>query len=146
MACGRRLIETSRNRMLRRCAISIYESILTTYDFPAMLKLEQLAELLAQNRESASARVKEFSLAGRPFAFNTQPAIMGVINLSADSWYRESVCLTPGSALQRGRVLKEQGADIVDLGAESTLAHAARVDDAAQNRRLLQVIKALREA
>ena len=109
-----------------------------------MLTLEHLAELLEKNRAAASARVKEFSLGGRSFAFNARPAIMGVINLSADSWYRESVCLTADSAVQRGQILAAQGADIVDLGAESTLAHAARVDDAGQNSKLLPVIKALR--
>ncbi len=111
-----------------------------------MLGLEQLAELLERNRAAASARVKEFSIGGRPFAFNSQPAIMGVVNLSADSWYRESVCLTAESAVRRGRVMQAQGADIVDVGAESTLAHAARMDDAGQNSKLLPVIRALREA
>jgi dihydropteroate synthase len=111
-----------------------------------MLTLEHLAELLAQQRAAATARVQEFSLGGRPFAFNSQPAIMGVINLSADSWYRESVCLTAESAIQRGQVLATQGATIVDVGAESTLAHAARVDEAGQNTKLLPVIKGLRAA
>ncbi len=111
-----------------------------------MLKLEQLAELLENNRAAASARVKEFSVGGKPFAFNSQPAIMGVINLSPDSWYRESVCLTADAAIQRGRVLSAQGADIVDIGAESTLAHAMRVGDAAQNHKLIPVIKELRRA
>jgi dihydropteroate synthase len=111
-----------------------------------MLQLEQLAELVAKNRDAARARVKEFSIGGRPFAFNAKPAIMGVINLSADSWYRESVCLTAESAVRRGRVLREQGADIVDVGAESTLAHAARVAEAAQSSQLLPVVKGLREA
>jgi dihydropteroate synthase len=111
-----------------------------------MLKLEQLAELLEKNRAAASARVKEFSIGGRPFAFNSQPTIMGVINLSSDSWYRESVCLTAEAAIQRGKVLHEQGADIVDIGAESTLAHAARADGAAQNSKLIPVIKELRRA
>ncbi|HOC58020.1 MAG TPA: dihydropteroate synthase [Verrucomicrobiota bacterium] len=111
-----------------------------------MLGLEQLAELLEQNRPAARARVKEFAIGGRQFAFNSRPAIMGVVNLSADSWYRESVCLTAESAVRRGRVMHEQGADIVDVGAESTLAHAARVDDAGQNAKLLPVIRGLREA
>ena len=111
----------------------------------AMLGLEQLAELLDMNRAAAQARVKEFSIGGKPFAFNSQPAIMGVINLSADSWYRESVCLMAESAVRRGQVMRDQGADIIDVGAESTLAHAARVDEAAQNSKLLPVIRALRE-
>lgn len=111
-----------------------------------MLNLEQLAQLFDQNRAAAQARVKEFSIGGRPFSFNAQPAIMGVINLSADSWYRESVCLNPKQAVRRGEVLHAQGAQIVDVGAESTLAHAARVDDDGQNSRLLPVVKGLRAA
>ena len=109
-----------------------------------MLKLEELADLLGKNRTAAGARVREFSMGGKPFAFNSQPAVMGVVNLSADSWYRESVCLTAESAIQRGRILAAQGADIIDVGAESTLAHAERVDDAAQNSKLIPVIKGLR--
>ncbi|SRR5581483_3512554 len=111
-----------------------------------MLTLEQLAELLEHHRPAAAAKVKEFAIGGRTFAFNSRPAIMGVVNLSADSWYRESVCLTADAAIQRGRVLREQGADIIDLGAESTLAHAARVDDAGQTSKLLPVIRELRAA
>jgi len=111
-----------------------------------VLNLEQLAELLEQNRAASSARVKEFSVGGKQFNFNSHPAVMGVANLSADSWYRESVCLTAEAAVQRGKVLAAQGADIVDIGAESTLAHSARVDDAAQNSKLIPVIKGLRAA
>ena len=111
-----------------------------------MLGLEQLAELLERNRAADKARVKEFSIGGKHFAFNSQPVIMGVINLSADSWYRESVCLTTESAVRRGRVMREQGAEIIDVGAESTLAHAARVDESGQTSKLLPVIRALRES
>jgi len=111
-----------------------------------VLNLELLAGLLEKNRAAASARVKEFSIDGKKFNFNSQPAVMGVVNLSPDSWYRESVCLTVAAAIQRGKVLAAQGADIVDVGAESTLAHAVRVSSSAQNSRLLPVIKGLRAA
>jgi dihydropteroate synthase len=109
-----------------------------------MLKLENLAELLEKNRAAATALVREFSIGGKKFNFNSQPAIMGVVNLSADSWYRESVCLSAETAVLRGKILKTQGADIIDLGAESTLAHAARTDDAAQKSKLIPVVKQLR--
>jgi dihydropteroate synthase len=69
---------------------------------------------------------------------------MGVVNLSPDSWYRESVCLTAEAAIARGKVLHAQGADIIDLGAESTLAHAARVSDESQKSKLIPVVKKLR--
>jgi len=111
-----------------------------------MLKLEQLAGLLEEHRAAAGAQVREFSVGGRVLAFNEGPAVMGVVNLSADSWYRESVCLTTASAVQRGLTLAAQGADIVDVGAESSLAQAARVDGAGQNSKLLPVIRELRAA
>ena len=109
-----------------------------------MLLLAQLAGLLEQNRAAASARVANFSIGGRKFDFNSSPAIMGVVNLSADSWYRESVCLSVESAVQRGKIQAAQGAQIIDVGAESTLTHAARVGNAAQKSKLVPVIKNLR--
>jgi dihydropteroate synthase len=66
--------------------------------------------------------------------------------LSPDSWYRESVALTTEAAVRRGRVLHEQGAAIIDLGAESTLEHAARIDGAAQQDRLIPVVRELARA
>lgn len=111
-----------------------------------MLNLEQLSELLEKNRGAASVRVKEFSIGSKQFNFNSAPAIMGVVNLSVDSWYRESVCLSTASAIQRARILHAQGADIIDIGAESTLAQAARADEAAQNSKLIPVIENLRAA
>ena len=111
-----------------------------------MLKLEQLAELLENHRAAASAPVREFAIGGRPFAFNSKAAIMGVVNLSSDSWYRESVCLTTEAAVRRGKTVIAQGADIVDVGAESTLAHAARLDESGQNSKLIPVIRELRAA
>ena len=71
---------------------------------------------------------------------------MGVINLSSDSWYRESVCLNAETAIRRGKVLQAQGAAIVDLGAESTLAHAARINEPRQKSMLLPVLSELRSS
>ncbi len=111
-----------------------------------MLTLELLAGLLENHRAAAAAPVQEFSLGGKKLKFNSRPAIMGVVNLSADSWYRESVCLSAEAAIQRGRVLTAQGADLIDVGAESTLARAVRVGEAAQKSKLIPVIRGLRAA
>jgi len=108
-----------------------------------MLRLEDLADLARRHADALPSRVAAFDLGGRRFDGNTRSELMGVINLSADSWYRESVVLTADAAIRRGRVLASQGAAILDIGAESTLAHAARVDDAAQTSRLLPVVREL---
>jgi dihydropteroate synthase len=111
-----------------------------------MLSLEQLAGLLEQHRDAAAAKVREFSIGGQHFAFNSGPEIMGVINLSPDSWYRESVCLTSDRAIERGKILRAQGAKIIDIGAESTLSHAALLDGPAQRDKLLPVVRELAAA
>ncbi len=110
-----------------------------------MLTLEQLAGMYQKAPNAYSAPVAEFRIGDRLFEFNKQPAIMGVINLSPDSWYRESVCLSAERAVYRARVLVSQGAHLVDIGAESTLLNAARADEALQTSKLIPVIKALRD-
>ena len=51
-----------------------------------------------------------------------------------------------GKRHPRGKTLAAQGAAIVDIGAESTLAHAARVDKTSQNEKLLPIVRALSQA
>ena len=110
-----------------------------------MLILEDLYEIHEKYRDSLKVKVEEFSLGDKHFNFNVQPTILGVINLSNDSWYRESVCLKSEQAIRRGLVLKAQGADIVDIGAESTLEKAEIVEDIRQNYQILPVLKSLNE-
>jgi dihydropteroate synthase len=111
-----------------------------------MLDLATLAALHEKYREAASLPVTDFALGPHRFDFEKQAYLMGVVNLSADSWYRESVVLNAEAAIRRGRVLHEQGAAIIDVGAESTLAHAAQVDEAAQKSMLVPVVRELASA
>src|ERR1043165_10279918 len=72
-----------------------------------MLKLEDLAVLLAENREAADARVQEFALDDKFFAFNSQPGIMGVINTSGGSWGGPGGARCRGAATGRAAHTKE---------------------------------------
>lgn len=111
-----------------------------------MLTIEDIYELHEKYRDALDTKVEEFTIGDKSFKFNSEPAILGVINLSNDSWYRESVCLTPDLAIRRGMVLNAQGADIIDIGAESTLGNAQRVEDVEQNSQILPVLQALSQA
>src|SRR5476651_914397 len=106
-----------------------------------MLDLGMLAALHDKYREAAALPVADFALGAHRFESSRQTYLMGVVNLSADSWYRESVVLSADAAIRRGRVLAEQGAAIIDVGAESTLAHAAQIDGAAQESALVPVVR-----
>jgi len=106
-----------------------------------MLDLEYLAGLVEKHREWLQADVHPVYIWGTPVP--ETPSLMGVVNLSADSWYRESVCLTPEQAVNRAHRLHLEGASLIDLGAESTLPAAERVDGGSQRFRLDPVLEQL---
>ncbi len=105
-----------------------------------MLNLTALQALAERHSDEIHHPVKSFRVKG--VEFGTSPALMGVVNLSVDSWYRESVCTTPEAAIRRARRLHVEGASLVDIGAESTLPHAARADADAQLDQLIPLLKA----
>ena len=108
-----------------------------------MLGLKDLAAIAAEHAADLEAEVSPFDIAGQVAFPPAQPAIMGVINLSADSWYRQSICTSVQSAVERGSALRAQGATIIDIGAESTLGQAQRVNAIEQQQKLLPVIEQL---
>lgn len=109
-----------------------------------MLDYQVLAPLLAQYQALVGQSVHTFTIGGRPFDFNRYRYLVGVINLSTDSWYTESVCHTTDEALVRAEMLWADGADIIDLGAESTLPQARKADVVQQAARLVPVVQALK--
>ena len=111
-----------------------------------MLELKDLSSIAHNYKDVLENQVSRVNLTADLGIPLDDPALMGVINLSPDSWYRESICLSVDSAVQRGRVLFEQGASIVDIGAESTVEQAQRVSGEEQQERLLPVIHQLSAA
>ncbi len=73
------------------------------------------------------------------------PVLMGVVNLSRDSSYRESVAVSTERAVQMGRIQALQGAGIVDLGAESSDFGTRRATAADQCAVLVPVVEQLAE-
>jgi len=111
-----------------------------------MLDLTSLARLAEKYAGDLHHRVASFELGGHRFDGNARAELMGVVNLSQGSWYRESVVPDAEAAIRRGKVLAAQGAALVDVGAESSLAHTERVSAAAQQSQLLPVVRGLTEA
>ena len=70
---------------------------------------------------------------------------MGVVNVTPDSFSDGGRFLEPTAAIAHARRLVGEGADLVDLGAESTRPGASPVPEAEQLRRLLPVVRALVE-
>lgn len=69
--------------------------------------------------------------------------VMGVLNVTADSFSDGGRYLDPAVAIARGRELAATGADIVDVGGESTRPGAHRVPAAVEAERVVPVISEL---
>ncbi len=72
-----------------------------------------------------------------------QPLIMGILNATPDSFSDGGSYLSLDAALARGREMLAQGADIIDIGGESTRPGAEPVDARTEMGRVLPVIEAL---
>ena len=104
-----------------------------------MITLAELAMLANAHPEALSAPVAPIRIGDREWV--DQPVIMATVNLSRDSTYRESIATGAESAIRKARVAAAAGADLVDIGAESTTARAARVTTDDQLTSLLPVIE-----
>lgn len=69
--------------------------------------------------------------------------VMGVLNVTPDSFSDGGLFETPEAAIQRGSALAAQGADIVDVGGESTRPGASPVAPEEELRRVLPVVRGL---
>ncbi len=74
------------------------------------------------------------------------PIVMGVLNVTSDSFSDGGRYLDRDTAIARGLELRELGVDIVDVGGESTRPGAARVDPEIEAARVAPVIRALTAA
>ncbi|MCA3556607.1 dihydropteroate synthase [Aestuariivirga sp.] len=72
-----------------------------------------------------------------------RPLIMGIVNVTPDSFSDGGLHAESGRAIAHGLLLAQQGADILDVGGESTRPGSEGVPEAEELRRILPVIEAL---
>jgi dihydropteroate synthase len=85
-----------------------------------------------------------WKLKDREIKLGERTAILGVLNVTPDSFSDGGKYQDPDRAFARAIEMEEQGADIIDVGAESTRPGAAPISAAEELRRLIQVLKRLR--
>ena len=74
---------------------------------------------------------------------STHTMVMGVLNITEDSSSDGGLWLDPAKAAQHGRDMMAAGADIIDIGAESTRPGAKRVSEADELARITGAVKTL---
>src|SRR6516165_3851677 len=86
----------------------------------------------------------EWKLRDRTLVLGDRTLIMGVLNVTPDSFSDGGKYSDPDRAFARAVEMEEEGADIIDIGAESTRPGSSRISEAEELRRLVPVLKRLR--
>lgn len=84
-----------------------------------------------------------FSFAGTVWRLGGAPKVMGVVNVTPDSFSDGGAFLAVDRAVEHGMALVAEGADILDIGGESTRPGAPEVPEDEEIRRVCPVIAAL---
>jgi dihydropteroate synthase len=79
----------------------------------------------------------------RVMVVRQQPLVMGVVNVTPDSFSDGGRYLDPAAAIDHGLALARDGADLLDVGGEATNPRAAPIDAREELRRVLPVIEGL---
>ncbi len=95
--------------------------------------------------EAVAASRGALSAARPPFAglYLDRPVVMGVVNVTPDSFHDGGLFADPDAAIEQGLALVEAGADLIDVGGESTRPGAEPVSEEEELARIIPVIEAL---
>lgn len=121
---------------------------LATLDNPA---LRELGEWLSHAAESADGQPEPMRIGASTFDWTT-PVVMGVVNVTPDSFSDGGQHRSAADAVEHGLRLVDEGALLLDVGGESTRPRGQAYGDGAQtvsvedeSARVVPVIRALRE-
>jgi len=106
-------------------------------------ELTGLAEELESALISSPELPEKITTHGKVLDFSRRPLIMGILNVTSDSFSDGGIYLNTEAAIEHAISMKSNGADIIDIGAESTRPGSLPVPPALQLERLLPVVKEL---
>jgi len=105
--------------------------------------LPRLAEEMAEALNNYDATPKAIKIGKRMFGFGKRTYIMGVLNITPDSFSDGGKHLKLEQAVEQAKRLWEEGADIIDVGGESTRPGARPISVQEEKKRVLPVIERL---
>ncbi|MBD2329425.1 dihydropteroate synthase [Alkalinema sp. FACHB-956] len=92
----------------------------------------------------ATSSMQAWHLRDRPFHWGERTYLMGVLNVTPDSFSDGGKFTTVNAAITQARQMRDHGVDILDIGGQSTRPNAADVSLAEELDRVLPVVQALR--
>ena len=91
-------------------------------------------------------RATSWRLIDRTLQFGQVPLVMGIVNVTPDSFSDGGQFFGRDNAIEQSLKLLDEGADILDIGGESTRPYATPVDEEEELRRVLPVFEAVHQA
>jgi dihydropteroate synthase len=93
--------------------------------------------------ESGLPRCTAWRLRSRTLQFGRLPSLMGIVNVTPDSFSDGGKCFSPGLAVDQALRVEDAGADIIDVGGESTRPYSSPVSEEEELRRIEPVVASL---
>jgi dihydropteroate synthase len=88
-------------------------------------------------------RATSWQLRTRRLDFPRRPLLMGILNVTPDSFSDGGRFFEPDIAIEHGLRMAAEGADIIDIGGESTRPYSEPIDAAEELKRVLPVVREL---
>lgn len=104
--------------------------------------MSDIACIISQQLNIKEANLR-LNLCSRKLEWEIRPAIMGIVNVTPDSFSDGGMYDKPEAAIDHSLELINQGADIIDVGGESTRPGAAPIDEKTEIKRVMPVIKGI---
>lgn len=101
-------------------------------------RMNQIAELIQNN---INRNLEVWKIKDKEFDFQNKKYVMGILNVTPDSFSDGGMFLNPKDALKQVELMIENGIDIIDIGAESTRPGAREVESCEQIKRLKPILK-----
>lgn len=121
-----------------------YEKLISKLDFQPIFGLKEIQADLQKLLKTRLSLNKKLRLPNKEINFY-QTNVMGILNVTPDSFSDGNDFFEARDAVSQARKLIEDGADIIDIGGESTRPGSDAVSEAEELERVIPVIKAIRE-
>ena len=119
----------------------LFDSLRGTFPANTVAKnfLEKVTEYFFRNQK------QKWDLGNRLIDFNKAPLVMGILNVTPDSFSDGGQFFDKNKAIDHALIMIDQGADIIDVGGESTRPGAQKISSEDELKRVIPVIEGIRK-
>jgi len=120
-----------------------YKIVLKKLAFEPFFGLDKIRELV--QKTIASKQLPVYNIRNKIFDFEKEKFIMGILNITPDSFSDGGLYNSIEKALKHTQTMIQEGADIIDIGGESTRPGAEKITKEEEKKRTIPIIKEIRK-